>query len=65
MLRWEDVVTKILRVLFIPFWLVWQVLRLFWRLVVDVAKNVYGRVVVIFGGLVLAGLTAYFLHVFH
>lgn len=63
-MRETRIVEKILSVLFIPVYLVWLVLCFLWQLLVDVAKNVYGRVVIGIGGALFAVLSTYFLHLF-
>jgi hypothetical protein len=58
------IIEKILSVLCIPVYLVWLVLRFLWQLLVDIAKNVYGRVVIALGAVVFGLLATYFLHFF-
>lgn len=47
-------------------WLIWKlitgVFNFFKKLVIDVAKNIYGRVVIGLGAIGLAVLASYFLH---
>ena len=58
------IIEKILSVLFIPIYLAWLVLCFFWQLLIDVTKNVYGRVVMALGAVVFGLLATYFLHLF-
>lgn len=63
-MRDSRIIEKILYVLFIPVYLVWLVLCFLWQLLVDIAKNVYGRGVIALGAIIFGLLATYFLHLF-
>jgi hypothetical protein len=66
MYRDSGIGERLLSIALVPFYLLWKlavlIVKGLARLVLDVAKNVYGRVVIALGAIVFAGLAVYFSH---